>query len=265
MHGRVAPLSELREETFTEETFTAFGWNCRMAAHHVRAECGVGEEEILDLEPVLASFFPLACVSLPALSVEAISQWLARHESWQPPSLVCCHDRRLHGAIVAWRGCGLIFVDAGDEPHQRRFTVAHEAGHFFGEHFFPRREALRRFGPEIQPALDGLRAFTRVERIDALLSRVSLTWHAHLLARHENDAMPDIDQAEFLADGFACEILAPQAALLNRFPLVPEASIVSAALRDEWHLPANVASRYARDFVMRFAAPPSPLVRLGLV
>src|SRR3954469_16078732 len=91
------------------------------------------------------------------LSVARLRDWLAQREAEAPPDLRGCRDRRLRGAVIAWRGFGLVCADAEDAEAERRFTVAHEAAHFLGDHFYPRQDLLHRFGAAIQPVLDGIR------------------------------------------------------------------------------------------------------------
>jgi hypothetical protein len=214
----------------------------------------------------------VATVLLPRLSVSRLRQWLPRHGAEVPPALSTCRDRRLRGAVVAWRGHGLLCVDAEDGEPEQRFTFAHEAAHFLQDHLYPRQDLLERHGFSIQPVLDGLRPPSAEERVDALLGRTSLTLHTHLLER-DRDLAPTLRQgvqaAEAAADQFACELLAPTAALdarVRRLRAGENAIVpVCAVLVSEFGLPPVPASMWARRFVERHGEPISLLHRLGLV
>lgn len=216
---------------------------------------------------MLPWLYPAACVRLPELRISKLRDWLWRHQALIPPGLTACRDRRLRGGVVAWRGFGLLFADRDDTEDEQRFTLAHEAAHYLRDHLYPRCDLLSRFGPAIQPVLDGLRPPTREERIDALLAHASLTFHTHLL---ERDVAPDpsLDALEADADAFACEILAPIAALEARFPSLSadENTVreVQAALCADYRLPPKPALAYARAFVAERGAPVTLLHRLSL-
>ena len=222
----------------------------------------------LDLQSLLPRLYPADCVLLPGLSVDGLRDWLRRHGAFLPPNLTLCRNRSLRGGIVAWRGCGLLFVDAGDPPDERRFTLAHEAAHYLQDHLYPRLDLLDRFGSTILPVLDGLRLPTREERLDALLARASLTFHTHLLERNAS-AVPDWEEREFEADAFACEILAPRDALRACFPSIAQDAAaverIAAALQGTWRLPAAPALDYARAFVAQEGEPVTLLHRLRLI
>jgi hypothetical protein len=238
----------------------------RTAAARLRAAADCARAAPLAAEVVLPRLYPVASVLLPSLSVSRLRDWLSRHGADVPPTLTTCRERRLRGAVVAWRGFGLLCADAEDGDLERRFTFAHEAAHFLQHHFYPRDDLLERFGPSIRPVLDGRRAPTVEERVDALLGRSSLTLHTHLLERDQGAGCGWIDSAEADADLFACEILAPQAALEARFPrfLADEEAVaqVRSVLSREFGLPPAPAGAYARRFVATFGEPVTVLHRL---
>lgn len=217
----------------------------------------------------MPGLYPVSSLLLPGLCVSALREWLERHGAGVP-HLVRCRDRQLRGAVIAWKGQCLLCADLEDGEAERRFTLAHEAGHFLQDHYYPRQDLLVRFGPKIQPVLDGLRRPTAGERVDALLGRTSFTLFTHLLDRGDEWAMSSsvIDAAEDAADVFACEMLAPQAALLSRCPPLraEEQSVraVQAILTGEFALPTVPAQRYARRLVAQYGQPITVLHRLGL-
>jgi hypothetical protein len=165
----------------------------------------------------------------------------------------------------------LLCVDAEDDEAEQRFTFAHEAAHFLQDHLYPRQNLLDRYGSSILPVLDGLRRPTTGERVDALLGRTSLTLHTHLMERGPRCGPrlgPSVDASEAEADCFACEVLAPVAALEKRFPglRAGDAAIaeVRAVLVAEFGLPLAPASMWASRFVSRHGEPLTLLHRLRL-
>lgn len=243
----------------------------RSLATRLRRDASYPSHLPLTVEGMLPRLYPVATVLLPRLSVARIRDWLAHRRADVPPGLTNCRDRQIRGAVVAWRGHGLLCADAADTEAERRFTFAHEAAHFLGDHFYPRQDLLDRFGPSIQPVLDGLRAPTRQEQVDALLGRTSLTLHTHFMERGEalaTSLRTAVDRAEAEADAFACEILAPTAALETRFSGLRAdegaTALVLASLASEFGLPPALAARWARRFVARYGEPVTLLHRLRL-
>lgn len=237
-------------------------------AARFRAEAGVSPQVPVAPERLLPRLYPVFSLLLPGLCVSALRVWLQRHGA-TTPELVRCRDRRLRGAIVAWKGQGLLCADLEDSELERRFTLAHEAGHFLQDHYYPRQDLLDRFGLSIQPVVDGLRPPTSEERVDALLGRTSFALYTHLLEREEAwSGASAVDAAEEDADTFACEMLAPRAVLVQRFPHLQadEESVgrVRAVLSGEFGLPPGSALRYARRFVAWYGRPVTVLHRLGL-
>jgi hypothetical protein len=235
-------------------------------AARLRADAGRAPDAPLDLQETLIELFEVDIVLTSTLSVTRVRNWIERHNGRLPKSLLSCQDRLLKGAVVAWRGYGALFIDKDDPEPERRLTVAHEAGHFLHEHYYPRQDAIKRLGPQVRAVLDGLRPPTRAEQIDSILSRTSLSMHTHLLDRTRTSTQ--IVRAEADADAFALEILAPRAALDARFPRLNEddASVdaVHSALVADFGLPHAHALVYARSFVAERARPLTLLDRLGL-
>lgn len=241
--------------------------NYRLTAERLRTATGCSCTDPLDPIRLLPRFYSLAFVPVAGLSVQRIGDWLERHQTVSPSSLMACCERDLRGGIVAWHGHGFIFLDADDSDVERQFAAAHEAAHFLQDHYYPRLDVLHRLGPQIQPVLDGLRAPTLAERIDALLSHTSLYLHTHLLDR---EAMsPELLEIEADANAFACEVLAPCAALEQRFERMRYSETHLAELRaileTEYCLPACYAALYAERFAARYASAPTLLDRLRLV
>src|SRR5262249_56635767 len=121
-----------------------------------------------DLRPPLLRALPLDVLSLPRLSVAGVRAWLERNGAACPCAGA---DRPLRGCLVAHAGHGLIFLDADDPEDERRFSLAHELGHFLRDYWQPRRLACERLGPRAAEVLDGLRPPTPAARLDGALGR----------------------------------------------------------------------------------------------
>jgi len=160
-----------------------------------------------DLEQVILLHVALTVVELPQLSTEVIRSWLWERGASTPVQ----ETRRLHGALVARAGAGVVFLDSDDDPDERRFSLAHETAHFIQDHLMPRALALRAFGDTIRPVLDGRRPATRDERLSAVLRRVPLGPRVHLMTRSETGSIITwaVEESEQKADRLALELLAP--------------------------------------------------------
>ena len=222
-----------------------------LAAERLRHEAGLPPDEPVRTAQVVQSLYPGACVRVPRLTVQRIREYLDRHAKWAPPGLVTCHDRRLCGGVIACYGRGILFVDEDDGQDEQELTLAHEAFHFLADHFYPRHDLLHRFGETILPVLDGERPATSTEKFAAVVGRVRLDLQAHLLDRDRPSSF--IVGREQDADLFACELLAPRAALIACFPRLQigeEASLrVQNWVLQEFHLPETQAETWARHFV----------------
>jgi hypothetical protein len=200
-----------------------------------------------DLDQTLPFHLPLATVPLPALALDAIAGWLVARG-------LCARldepNRHVRGGLVAFADTGVLFVDGGDLPAERCFTVAHEAAHFLLDYQQPRARALRLLGPSILPVLDGERSPSRAERLDAALTDCPLGLHVHLLDRRDPTAR--IARIEDRADQLACELLAP-AEELARHVAAGGGSVdpqrLAEMLVGEFGLPAAEAGHYARRWL----------------
>jgi IrrE N-terminal-like domain len=161
-----------------------------------------------DLETAALWALPLAVCELPSLRVATVRAWL-HHQSSR--IVINGPDRPLRGCLVAYAGSGVILLDADDPADERRFTVAHEIAHFLVDYAGPREHAVAGMGPGIVTVLDGLRAPTVDERVDALLVDVPLGPHTHLMQRLVDGSLGcgRVAGAESRADCLALELLAP--------------------------------------------------------
>jgi hypothetical protein len=208
------------------------------------------------LDQLIPLVLPVGIVAVADLRPRTVADWLARLgvTDWLVPS-----DRRLAGCLIAARGHGLILVNSDLDPAEQRFTLAHEVAHFCLDYQRPRQRALAALGPAGLEILDGARPPTPAERITALLHRVTLGLHLHLLDPWEGAGTPD--WLEERANRFALALLAPAAAVWARLDGPPDRGLadrLAALLTATFGLPAGPARLYAA----RLAAQrlPSPLV-----
>jgi hypothetical protein len=182
------------------ETLAAEFWN------------GTGLHETFPrkIQQAIAFKLPVALVGLSPLDVAAIGHWLQQRDiATRLPS-----DRRdLCGCLVAHGGRGVIFITDTDSPEEQRLTLAHETAHFLTDYLWPREQVLHALGQGMAEVLDGLRLATPAERAAAILSRVHLGPHIHVLPRPGRDEGSDVvvAHAEDRADRLALELVAPRA------------------------------------------------------
>lgn len=192
-------------------------------------------------------------LALPNLCLAGVRDWLAR---CQIPCPLAGPERALRACLFTWAGAGFVFLDAGDPPGERRFSLAHEVAHFLRDYDAPRRVAAARLGPGVLDVLDGKRPATAVERIHAVLRHVPVAAHVHLLRRDaDGEARSPAERAaELAADRLAFELLAPA----ELFAGAPDAAAAAHRLRGEFGFPPGPAAAYAAAL---FPAPPAdPLV-----
>jgi len=196
--------------------------------------------------------------NIPRLRLSDVSRWLRSHQGqfpWRDEPWLEVRDRSLRGCLVAIDGSGCVFVDSHDPPDERRFTLAHEAAHFILDYLLPRERTRKRLGTSLLEVLDGERAATMTERIDAVLSGIDITPHVHMVERGplgEYDGR--VAEAESRADLLAIELLAPEERALTCLQLTGtlrhKVSRGAAALQTTFGLPATIATLYARRIVL---------------
>jgi hypothetical protein len=173
--------------------------------------CPLDTRQSSDVEAAVVWSALLAIVTLPQLALSDANRWLDSHGI---PGPTVAEDRPLRGLLVAWRGHGLIFVDGSLSIEERRFTIAHEQGHFLLDYDEPRRRVLAE-APDLLDVIDGYRPPTAADRARAALARVSLGAHTHLLQR---DSLGGANGAALAAEDeaslYALELLVPWDALL---------------------------------------------------
>lgn len=206
----------------------------RELADEVWQACPEDVRHARDIDAAVAWSASLALVTLPRLTLSDVRDWLADHGV----SAAGDDTTPLRGFLTAYRGVGIIAVDGKLDTVERRFTVAHEVGHFLLDYQLPRRRT-RRDAPNLLEVVDGVREPTASDRAQAVLARVPLGPHTHQLAR-AGDSAPDTVQesaaggAEDTASRFALELLSPWADALDL--------VRDAARREQPYRPTVVAA-----------------------
>lgn len=186
---------------------------------------------------------PLAIVELPNLTGASVVEWLGDRgiqlSVYTPPA-------GLRGALVAHAGSGVLFVDAADDPAERRVTLAHEAAHFVVDYWQPRLQLAAR-APQLLAVVDGLRPANDHDRVDALLARSPLGVHTHLFERDQSGATlsTEVNVREQRAAQIAWEVLAPQAVITQHISATDSFALVRS-LEVDFGLPRKTAREYAQ-------------------
>jgi hypothetical protein len=241
-------------DTISVEATALVDWFWRRA--------GGGQEFPRDVVAAASWVLPLCVVELPGLTISSVGDWLREREIPVPD----LPPRPLHACLVARGGEGVLLLDANDAADERRYSAAHEIGHFLRDHLLPRERHFRRCGAGALAVLDGERAASLDERLDALLSETSLQPWTHLLDR---DAGGDVRServaaAEQAADGLAIELLAPIVEVEHRFSTLlvrntpTTRSMLGERLVTEFGLPNSIARAYA-GWILRRQASTQPL------
>lgn len=219
-----------------------------------------------DLIALIPLRLPLTFVAISRLTTRTLRDWLTRRQISYVSS---GPDRRLHGALVARAGYGIVFLDSADDAAEQQLTAAHETAHFLEDHVRPRQKALDTFGEVIRPVLDGDRAPTREESVSSVLNRVPLGTHVHLMTRGRTGVICswDVEEREQRADRLALELLAPAKSALR---LLRESAALggdpetgpAALLSREFHLPLSAARAYTAMLLGRSRPRPKLSERL---
>jgi hypothetical protein len=204
-----------------------------------------------DLQRAVSVALPLAVTYLPRLGLQSVSSWLGSYGiSYDPRE----RDRPLRGLLIATRGLGMVFIDGSLPDPDRRFTLAHEIGHFLLDYLEPRERALKEM-PELTEVIDGEREPSRAERAKAMLQRVPIGAYTKLIERDPHGgAAAEIEYAEDEASLLAMELLAPWD---DSIDVVTSASdtaqgydesigAATTALMSRFDLPADVARARAQ-------------------
>lgn len=148
----------------------------------------------------LVGVFNLRCIEIAGLTSEEASHYLLRQEVIAE-SLSTCSREPLAGYIYVGRSVGHIFVEKNDLLVRRRFSVAHELGHYV-LHFLPLVEQLEQDGEPIE-IIEALNT-TDEEAQEPPVGKV------YLLARPDLEALlPPYGRMEYEANQFAAMSLMP--------------------------------------------------------
>lgn len=199
-----------------------------------------------NLEELISLVLPAKLIKLPHLKLQSIESWLA----WRGASFrFNCRSRAVRGCLVAYGGHGLLFIDETDPEDERRFTIAHEMGHFIVDYLLVRETAISKLGDRITEVFDGLRQPSVTERVHALLAGASLGVYTNLMERDETSG-PGLWEIEDRADRIALALLAPPEEVLSesdtsllRFQQRLEGMVT--VLQERFGLPASAANSYA--------------------
>jgi hypothetical protein len=194
-----------------------------------------------DIELAVLWRLPLAIIEMEDLSGLSLSAWLNERGVDLP---VHTPPGALRGAIVAFAGSGVLFLDASDDPAERRVTIAHEAGHFAVDYWLPRLEMAAR-APQLLEVVDGFRQPGPEDHVDALLARIPIGVHTHLFERDQTGAVldPAVAEAEERASRVAWELLAPLAVVSPHATSDDEFKAIRV-LQNDFGLPLATAREY---------------------
>jgi Zn-dependent peptidase ImmA (M78 family) len=162
---------------------------------------------------ILIGAFNLECIELPNLSAKAAIEFLSKYDSTiQQDGGV--DETLLAGYIYVTTSFGCIFVNQSDRITRRRFSVAHELGHFL-LHFRPILDALKREGEIVSfHHADQTVADDETED-DYTQGKNNMASHNTALIDYEG-YLPSFNQMEVEADAFASELLIPNNILMVR-------------------------------------------------
>ncbi len=226
-------------------------------------DAGIGEPFPRRLRGPITRALPVGIMGHAGLSLRAVGDRLACYGVRCPGDAA---DRPLRACLAARRGFGLIVIDTADAEDEQRFSLAHELAHFLRDYWQPRHLAVNRLGGDVLEVLDGLRPASAEERLTALLTRVPVGCHWHLMHRDDTGrAAPAVRAAERDADRLAYELLAPAADVWTRAAGAGGRLTLPAvvqALRTVFGLPPAQARDYGAILVPEAPAD-SLLRRLG--
>jgi Zn-dependent peptidase ImmA (M78 family) len=85
---------------------------------------------------MMSETYPLAVHEIEALDIDKIAAAIRRRGGTFTATTL---DRytALAGFLYAHRGGGMIFIERGDSEERRKFSLAHELGHFLNEYYEP--------------------------------------------------------------------------------------------------------------------------------
>ncbi len=209
--------------------------------------------------------YDLTVKELPGLSIQRVEAYLCRLGAvWTCGE----RERPLRACLVAMGGAGFIFLDEVDDQAERVYSLAHELAHFLRHYRQPRQRVAKAVGEQVLEVFEGLRPPRPEERLHALLHRVTVGAHLHLMRRELIPSHARESLAEEEADLLARELLAPRDEVLTRWASTKSASgggiferlRLEAILLTDFGLPAGEAREYAATlWLARLGQPGVPL------
>jgi hypothetical protein len=165
-----------------------------------------------NIEQAILRNFPVAIIHLPKLGLTSIKKWLETRDLEMP---FAGKERHIRACLLARCGHGLIFLDGTDPDDERRFSLAHEIAHYILDYHIKRQAIIRLFGNKIIDVLDGKREATIEERLNGILSGITVGPFMHLMDRDKQGYVNNqyILNIEDGAERFALELTAPKKAL----------------------------------------------------
>ena len=158
-------------------------------------------------------------------------------------------DRKLNGCLVAFNGEAAIFLDGTLQPDEARVILAHEFGHYLADYEWPRLKALRYFGKDILPVLDGARPAKSADLFAASLSGLQIGTYVHYMDRSTDATIRSlVSHVEDSANTVGAELIAPRKAVLAGMAQLNTRvnhAACSALLRTQFGLPETYATLYA--------------------
>ncbi|MCW3097472.1 MAG: hypothetical protein JWL77_3090 [Chthonomonadaceae bacterium] len=159
---------------------------------HAEAEMPQLPQAIVPLGELFGAY-DLSCRELPDLSLAQV--YAAQGETFTG------QDEKLAGFLFATPLRGVIYINRSDPIPRRRFSTAHELGHYL-LHFRPVFELAAQEGMEI---LDLVEAYPYVED-EEKGDNNQLGWVTPMAS----PLLPPLEQMEAEADRFAAELLMPE-------------------------------------------------------
>lgn len=205
----------------------------------------------------LISAYPLRVAEVRELSYVNAARFVER-ETGQPIPMPKANDRRLDGFLYIYQyGAylyGFILVKKEDPVPRRRFTAAHELGHYV-LHFLPQLDKLD--APSPPKPLILAEGLMYDEQGDTQVSEPSgALMFTRGVMSDDYELLGDLLRIEREANEFAAELLMPEAACRTRFD--QESQRLGTRGR-------SLARRLASEFLVSQEAMAIRLARLGLL
>jgi len=162
---------------------------------------------------MLIRAFNIECIELPKLNAKAAIEFLSNMGSTIKPDQDT-DETLLAGYLYVTTNFGCIFINQNDRVTRRRFSAAHELGHYL-LHFRPILDALKREGEKVSfHHADQTVAGDETE-VEITQGNNNKDKHLTVLDDYE-DYLPPFNQMEDEADTFASELLIPNNILIAR-------------------------------------------------